>query len=147
MTFKTAVENTPDINTCFRPGLKALGSDSSKIKLSNARLCEGSVDIDSCLSAKYHQQNRWDYCFSYNQEVFFIEVHSAVTSEVITVLRKLNWLKDWLKTNAPAINSMKAKSRPPFYWVQSSKFGILPQSKQYRTIVQAGIKPVSRLEL
>lgn len=147
MTFKEAVEGTPEIATCLQTGLKALGGNSKKIKLRHTSLCEGSVDIDVCVSKLYPSSNRWDYCFSYNGEVFFVEVHSAITSEVSTVLNKLTWLKKWLRDSAPELDNLKAKSRTPFYWVQSSGFSILPQSKQFRSAVQAGIKPISQLTL
>lgn len=147
MTFKEAVENTVEIKNCLFPGLKALSGNSKKIILKNTTLCEGSVDIDQCLSKVYPQSNRWDYCFAYDGEVFFVEVHSAITSEVSTVLNKLAWLKMWLNENAPELDKLKAKSKSPYYWIQSSGFNILPQSKQFRLAVQAGIKPIARLEL
>lgn len=146
-TFKTAVEATPDVKTCYKIGLTALKANSSKVKLANQSACDGSVDIDSCLSALIPQSNRWDYCVAYNKEVFFIEVHSARSSEVNTVINKLNWLKNWLRLNAPEINKLQAKSRTPFYWVQSSNYDILPNSPQYRRVIQAGIRPISVLEL
>lgn len=147
MTFKEAVEHTVEISFCFQSGLKALGSNSKKIALTTTSLCEGSVDIDTCLSKAYPQSNRWDYCFAYKGEVFFVEVHSAITSEVSTVLNKLTWLKKWLNDTALELNNLKATSKTPYYWIQSSGFNILPQSKQFRSAIQAGIKPIARLEL
>lgn len=147
MTFKEAVEQTVEISLCFQSGLKALGSNSKKIALTTTSLCEGSVDIDTCLSKVYPQSNRWDYCFAYKGEVFFVEVHGAITSEVSTVLNKLTWLKKWLNDTAPELNNLKATSKTPYYWIQSSGFNILPQSKQFRSAIQAGIKPIARLEL
>lgn len=147
MTFQTAVKNTPEIRNCIQSGLKALGSNSKKIIMGSTSLCGGSVDIDACLAKRYPQDSRWDYCFAYKNEVFFVEVHSAITSEVSTVIKKLEWLKKWLIDSAPELNQLKAHSRSPYYWIQSSGFSILPQSKQYRAAVQAGIKPIARLEL
>ncbi len=51
MTFKEAVEATPDVKTCYHAGLRALGSDSKKIYLQDTSKCEGSVDIDGCTTA------------------------------------------------------------------------------------------------
>jgi hypothetical protein len=146
-TFKEAVDATISIGQCFQVGLRGLGTHSKKIKLGDTSKCEGSVDIDSCLAKIHPQSSRWDYCFSYKGEVFFVEVHGAITSEVSTVLKKLQWLKSWLNNNAPEINKLKAKSRNPFYWIQSSNFTIPPTSKQFRTVTQAGIKPIPLLEL
>lgn len=147
MTFKEAVETTPDVKTCYQRGLRALGSDSKKINLGDTAKCEGSVDIDRCTLAKYPQSNRWDYCFSYRGEVFFVEVHTANTAEVSTVFRKLRWLKDWLNNEAPELAKMKVRSQNPYYWIQSSRFNIPKTSKQYRQVIQEGIKPISMLVL
>lgn len=141
--FKLAVEATPDIKTCHRPGLQALGSHSNKISLGNNSQCNGSVEIDECVKGKYANSNRWDYCFGYNHEAYFIEVHSANTSEVSTMLNKLQWLKDWLNSSAPELYKMKAK--PPYYWIMTGKYNIQPNSPQARRIAQSGLRPISRL--
>lgn len=145
--FQTAVEATPQIKNAYNTGLKALKQHRSKIQLSDTNECQGSVEIDESVKSHYPQDNRWDYCFSYKNEVFFVEVHTASTSEVSTVLRKLKWLKDWLHHQAPHINALKAKSKHPFYWIQSNGFHILPNSQQYRQAIQEKIKPISKLSL
>jgi len=91
--FKRAVLNTSDIANCYQPGLQALRAYNTKILIKNKSLCAGSVDIDECVKSKYPNSNRWDYCVGYGNQVYFIEVHSANTSEVGTMLAKLQWLK------------------------------------------------------
>jgi hypothetical protein len=145
MNFRTAVEATPDVSECFQTGLKALGPHSIKISLDNNSSCNGSVDIDTCLTAKYPNANRWDYCFGYNNEVYFVEVHSANTSQVSTMLNELQWLKDWLNSEAVELNKIKA--RTPYYWIMSGKYAILPNSPQARQIANKGLKPISKLIL
>lgn len=147
MTFKQAVEGTPDIATNFKVGLTALGAYSSKVSVSDTSQLQGSVDIDSATTAKYPQDNRWDYAFAYKGEVFFIEVHSANTGEVSTVIRKLRWLKDWLNNQAPEINKLKSKTVTPFYWIQSNGFAILKTSRQYREAAQNNIMPKAILKI
>ncbi|MFN4144359.1 MAG: hypothetical protein ACK4GN_00930 [Runella sp.] len=144
-SFHEAVEATPDIANGYKTGLSALGTHSSKISVASTSLLEGSVDIDSCTSKKYPNSNRWDYVFSYKGEAYFIEVHSADSSEVRTVLNKLQWLKDWLTQHAPEINRLRAKN--PFYWIQSKGFAIPKTSPQYRAASAAGIKPIAKLNL
>ena len=143
--FKAAVDATPDIKNCYRPGLQALGAHGAKISLRNNSLCNGSVNIDECVKAKYPNANRWDYCLGYNNEAYFVEVHSANTSQVSTMLKKLQWLKHWLNNNAPELNKIKAK--PPYYWVMSGKYDILPGSSKARQIASAGLKPIAKLVL
>ncbi|HEV3414685.1 MAG TPA: hypothetical protein VG101_19535 [Puia sp.] len=147
LTFRQAVEATDDISECFRNGLQGLGNHSGKIILGNTTQCSGSVNLDACTLQKYPQANRWDYIFCYKGEAFFVEVHSANTGEVSTVIRKLQWLRDWLNGSANEINSLKAKSSGPFYWVQSSGFHIPQNSPQFRLAAQSGIKPVALVKL
>ena|SRR5260221_14481211 len=145
MTFEEAVKTTPDVAACFKKGLIALGQHSSKVEVSKTRKLQGSINIDDCTSAKYPNENRWDYAFAYNQQVFFIEVHSANSREVRTVLKKLQWLKDWLHHKAPEVNKLKAKN--PFYWIQSKGFAIPKTSPQYRAAEGAGLRPISKLRV
>ena len=144
--FKQAVTNTEDIRNCYQKGLKALGNNCSAIKPSNTSLCNGSVDIDTCTKTIYPNAPRWDYAFSYKNEVYFVEVHSAQTGEVRAVLNKLKWLKDWLNSQAPEINKLKAKEKA-FTWVSSGRFSILKTSPQYKQCAQKGLIPVSSLSI
>src|ERR1019366_1917141 len=102
-TFKQAVEATAEVRLCFREGKQAIkNNEKNKVELSESGKCGGSLFIDQCLidQSKYPQDNRWDYAIDYNGEVFFFEVHTASTGEVSTVLRKLEWLKQWLRNSA-----------------------------------------------
>ncbi len=147
-TFKQAVKVTVEVQNCFQEGKLAIKKNERiKVELSDPQLGGGSLFIDQCLISQglYPNANRWDYAIDYNGEVFFFEVHSANSSEVSAVLNKLDWLKVWLLQKAPEINAIKAKS--PFYWVQSNGYHILPNSRQERTVIQKGLKPVSRLVL
>jgi hypothetical protein len=145
LSFKQAVEATQEIADGYRTGLSALGQYSNKIIVANTRLLNGSVDIDACTVVKYPNENRWDYALAYRQEVYFVEVHSANTSQVSTVLRKLQWLKDWLNSAAPEINKLKAQH--PYYWIMSNKYNILNVTSQARRIAQKGLKPIPCLNL
>lgn len=147
LSFKEAVEQTPEVQNCFMYGLKALGKDSAKIELVGKSKCGGSLFIDECLNNKkmYSDENRWDYALEYGGEVYFVEVHSANTGQVGKVLKKLQWLKDWLQQKAPEIGKLRANQ--PYFWIQSSKYAIPKHMPQYRQAVQASILPVPKLVL
>lgn len=145
-TFKQVVEATNEIKSGYKNGLQALGKYSSKIELADTKKCEGSVNIDACTTTLYSKENRWDYAISYNAEVYFVEVHSAHTSGVSVVLKKLQWLKDWLNSKAPELNILKAKQQT-FTWIQTNGYHILPNSPQNRLLAQNGLRPVSKLKL
>ena len=150
LTFEAAVKLTPEVTNCYQKGLQAVPKvDKSKVQLTDTTKCGGSLFIDQCLidQGLYPQGNRWDYAVDYNGEVYFFETHTASTSEVRTVLAKLQWLKDWLVASAPEINKLKAKSKTPYYWVQSDGYHILKNSAHERAAIQSGIKPISKLIL
>lgn len=142
MTFKEAVEQTPQIAEAYEAGLVAFGDYSSKVVVPDSRRVGGSVDIDAATVNFYPSENRWDYAFDYNGEVFFIEVHTASTRETSTVLRKLEWLKVWLREQAPLIDELKSRKIPPYYWVQSKKYALLAQTPQYRMAMTAKLIPI-----
>jgi hypothetical protein len=147
LTFNQAVLATADIRTGYQNGITALGAYSNRVLVGDTKQLQGSVDIDTCTTQKYPQANRWDYAFAYKNEVFFIEVHSANSSEVKTVIKKLRWLKDWLLQQAPEIEKLKAKSQNPFFWVQSNNFQIPKNSPQYFAAINAGLLPIKRVVL
>ncbi len=142
--FKQAIEATDEVKNCYKSGLKALGGYSSKIQLEDTARCEGSADLDTCLLATYPQSNRWDYVFSYKGHTYFVEVHSADTSEVSVVLKKLAWLKGWLISQAPQVNQLSPKS---FYWIQSNGYHISKNSRQEKLLAQQGLRPINQLKL
>lgn len=147
LTFKQAVEATPEIAMGFCAGLTAFGKYSNKVEARDTSLINGSVEIDECTKHLYPHENRWDYALAYNSEVFFVEIHSANSGEVRTVILKLRWLKQWLNEKAPEINKMKAKNRAPYYWVQSKNFQIPKNTPQYRMAVQEKLMPIPKLVL
>ena len=143
MTFEQAVKETEDVHNGYQPGLLALKAYANKIRVPNPSKIGGSLDIDGTTKCIYPNDYRWDYAICYDGEVFYIEVHSAITSEVAKMINKLNWIKNWLSTKAPKINKLTTKSKRPYYWVQSSNYAIPKHTSQYRKIVQNKILPMA----
>jgi len=106
----------------------------------------GSIYLEECVSGA-----RWDYGIGVQKSdggaiAVWVEVHPAKTSEVDTVIKKLQWLKQWLRERAPLLNQMT----PPdaFYWVATSGVNILPDSSQARLLATHKIRmPREVLEL
>jgi hypothetical protein len=147
-TFKEAVIATPDISSHYKIGLLALvGDHSKKVIVGNTSLIDGSVDIDNATSTLYPNDNRWDYVIGYDGKVYFIEVHTANTREVSTMINKLTWLKDWLVHKAPAINNLRNPKEQTFFWIQSSNCQIPKTSRQYRIAATNGILPVRTISI
>jgi hypothetical protein len=143
MSFKKAIENTPLLKNAFEKGLKALGSNSTKVKPPDTKKCEGSVDMDTAVKSIYPNASRWDYAVGFNGKTYFIEVHTAKTDEVTPFLNKLQWLKDFLITDAPELN----KEPKSFHWIASNANHILPGSFQFRQLAKKGITVDKQLTL
>ncbi len=144
--FKQAVENTPDISNCYRPGLQALENhDRPRITLQNPRNCDGSLYIEICRQAREQGDNPWDYAIGYESKVYFAEVHPATDGEIKVVARKLEWLKNWLDNRAPQIGSLKTE---PYIWIMSGKCAFLSGSTQIKNLAKNyGLLTVSNLKL
>jgi hypothetical protein len=141
--FKAAIAATPLLKNAYKEGLQALGSYSVKVKPTDTKKCEGSVDIDAAVKSVYPEDSRWDYAIGYDGKTYFIEIHSAETSQVTPVLKKFVWLKDFLVAEASELN----KENKRFYWIASGRTQILKGSVQERKLALSGIMLVGQLNL
>lgn len=145
--FQVAIEKTEEVKNGFCVGKHAIKSiDRSKVVAANKNRLQGSLDIDSQVKALYPNEPRWDYALSYDDKIYFFEVHPAETSEVDKVVNKVNWLKCWLKTHAPEINQLP-KAEYPYTWVQSGRYAILPTAREKMKLSISGINTVKILSL
>ena len=132
MSFKNAVDSIPDFYGGYCKGLKAMKADSSKIIATDNRCLSGSVDIDTCTKQKYPSEARWDYAIGYKEKAYFVEVHSANTSDIKEMLKKASWLECWLKTDGKALEMIRKDEL--LFWVPSGKVKIIKTSPQYRRL-------------
>ena len=159
MTFREAVEAAPHpVNGAYHPGKRALENrHRNLVTCAEPRRLTGSIDLDSALRQEpaHAQAPRWDYGLGYRatngpERAVWIEVHSATTKEVSAVLRKLQWLRDWLNGNAEQLCQMTnlTCSNIRFVWIASSGVKIPPNSPQARRLNQSAINRVrERLQL
>lgn len=155
MSFKDAVRQTPSpVDKAYRTGKQALKKGHRKlVNCAESRRITGSMDLDSTLAKepKYASKPRWDYGLGYKpidgrEQAIWIEVHSATTREVSAVLRKLQWLRDWLEEHAVRLNRLTrlANSDIRFVWIASGKVKITQNSRQAKLLSMSGIPPVRR---
>ena len=145
MDFKLVVEQTSDIKDGYCSGLQALGHNADLVSVVEPRNLEGSVDIDLCTKSLYPEEARWDYAVAYDSKVYYIEIHPANTSDVNQVIKKADWLRQWLKNKAPLLLSLPSNKN--LYWVPTGKYNILPASSHSRRLAQKGVQIVSRCKL
>lgn len=145
--FLKAVAEAGINSTYAQVGLKAIkGEDRAAIKPKTtkaARRLTGSLDMDAALRDRFPQDPRWDYGVGLmltdnkTEVAIWIEVHPATTGEVDCFLKKLNWLKTYLKQYAALSKLTERAERhnvQPFYWIATDS-GVhipahMPQAKQ-----------------
>lgn len=143
--FEEAIRSIPALKDGYKTGLGALGVNSYKVEVKNPRLLDGSIDVDKATVNLYPEDSRWDYAIGYKNEVYYMEVHPACTSEVGTVIAKKKWLMQWIKNEASALGNLKQNS--VFYWIQTANNTILKNSRQERLLAQNGIRVMKVLKL
>ena len=107
----------------------------------------GSVDIDAALEAACPDATRWDYAIGYrinnrDDRAFFVEFHRAKTDEVPRVLRKKQWLENWMQ-GKPLANLQERE----FVWVSAGGIRIPPNSRHRRVLNAHGLRLERRLHL
>ena len=159
MSFERAVRAAaPPVNNAYRPGKQALENrHRGKVTCADPRRLTGSIDLDSALARQptYANRPRWDYGLGYrppqgSERAVWIEVHSATTREVSAVLRKLQWLRGWLTTQATQLERMTVLTPNDvrYVWIASAGVHIPRNSRQARQLSQSSIrKPRQQLLL
>ena len=124
-------------------GLRALErKDRGRVECKDPRQLAGSVNLDEALRPADPDGHRWDYGIGIKrdagkEEVFWVEVHPASTSNVQEVLDKLAWLKKWLREKAPALQRITAAEG--YVWIASGKVDILARSQEARLLFRTGL--------
>ncbi len=147
--FRKAVARVKALEGCCREGLGALlKRDKKLVSAPNTRKLQGSVNLDTCLKAAAPDAARWDYAIGYEaadgEKVYYVEVHPASTADIPTVLAKHAWLREWLKTQAHALEKLPAEH----WWVATGPIKLLPTSRQANKLKVAKIQgPTKHLTL
>lgn len=111
----------------------------------------GSFDLDAAKKAAEPNNSRWDYgigCKPNEQDeiAIWVEVHPASTSDVNTLLNKLEWLSAWLKQEQQTdlyklTRAAQQANIVPFIWVHTnSGVDIREGSPQEKRLQASGIK-------
>jgi len=151
MTFKEAVEATPNLSGTLQVGLQALrAEDKPHIEAQNTRKLTGSVDVDTALQRIEPSANRWDFGIAYRhtnrkaEVVYWVELHTASDAEVKVVIKKARWLRDWLKADGKRLAAFESD----IVWVSSGATTFQLTGPQRKQMAQAGLQHVgSRLRI
>jgi hypothetical protein len=146
------------ISDALCPGKQALKRDHARqVQCADEKRWSGSIDLDAALErrSQFAQSSRWDYGLGYidpngRECAVWVEVHSAETGEVSTVIAKLRWLRDFLQSHCPKLLELtqRGPEKTRFVWVASGRCNILPHSPQMRRLRSSGLDPpCQRLQL
>lgn len=156
MTFKQAVEATPHpVNSAYRRGKQAMeNKHRGLVTCALPGRLTGSIDLDSALRQRRPNDNRWDYGLGYkpakgHEQAIWIEVHSATTSEVSRVIKKLEWLKAWLEEEAEQLRRLthRTNKQDRYVWIASKGDKVNRNSRQFRQLNQSGLSLKNHLFL
>jgi hypothetical protein len=150
-TFTEAVTGAEHLT--LKSGLSALKKKegAKRIHLSKGSTAAGSVDIDKDCEKAYPEDPRWDYLVgvvnSKKLIAYYIEVHSAESSQVRKMAEKLQWLVDFVREQEKL-----AKLTAEYHWVASGRVNIPKHTRQYKQLSvnlrkKGLVGPVTRLDL
>lgn len=152
MTFRACVNAIPALADAYQPGIRALRKDDrSRIVCANTDRLTGSVDVDAALAGDFPNAPRWDYVIGHKngktEEAIWVEVHSASSGHVRHVIRKAQWLRQWLSVNARSLLDMTRES-DGFVWLSTGAVSIQRGSPQARALAMAKVSfPRKQLKL
>lgn len=152
MTFKSAVVAVPELLNAYQSGLQALQrADRGRVNCAKTRHLKGSIDLDSALVKFLPNDPRWDYGIGYyngrSEQAIWVEVHPARSDHVAGVIRKVEWLKAWLKANAVDLHAM-TRAADGYVWLSAGAVSFQHGSQQARQLANAGVSfPRKRLSL
>lgn len=145
MTFEEAVKKAPaPVSGAYKPGKRALGGYSGKI-LSRRGSFTGSIDLDTALKRHPHGQgNPWDYGLGYElaakERAIWLEVHPASDGEVGVMVKKLEWLRAWLKDHGKDLRALTGSGiADTYFWAATNGVAITPNSPQARKLASSGM--------
>jgi hypothetical protein len=142
VTFKEAVARTPHLETAWRDGLQALrAEDKPHVRAEDTWQLRGSVDVDTALLPLEPQANRWDFAIGHqhtnrkDEFIYWVETHTGSDDQIKVVLRKLDWLRNWLRRDGQHL----CKFDGDFIWVSSGHTLFTKGSAQVKILAQRGL--------
>ena len=94
--------------------------------------------MEACLQEGYKGAPLWDYMIGYDSEVFFVEIHPASTSNVKEMIKKVQWLKEWLRESGKVFFENQT-TRESYRWVATNRVNITKSSRQAFEIARNGL--------
>ena len=153
-SFEEIVKEISSIKNCYNKGLDALDSkDRKDIRSVKGKFC-GSVFLDECQTGPRPEgEKRWDYIICHSGKLYFVEVHSAQTTNVSELEGKAKMLNIFLSGEGAALKALKDPAFPNI-WLASPKTKVdirhagitLTGADRNRYLAQKGLVLYTKLE-
>lgn len=143
MVFKEAVSKTKELSDAYFAGIQALTeTDRNRIRCEYTHRLSGSVNLENSLRSRYIGKPIWDYGIGWraprkSECAIWIEVHFADSGHVEDVLKKVRWLKNWLRVKAPTLMDMTREKG--YVWIASGSVSLSSTSRQARQLANEGV--------
>jgi len=143
VTFRQAVEQTPNLENSWRAGLQALrAEDKPRVVPEDPRKLTGSADVDTALRRAQPNANRWDFAIGYQHAnrtkefIYWIETHTGSDSQISKVLGKLDWLYGWLRGDGRRLAVFERE----IVWIASGPTSFTQRATQVKILATKGIR-------
>lgn len=156
ISFSELVKGTSSIKDCYRERLGAISrKDDRKLITADdpSKFC-GSVDLDNCQTGpRLQDEKRWDYIICYDGKLYFVEIHSAQSSNVSELEGKAKTLKKFLDSEEGLEFRKRKDENIPYIWLVSPKAKVdirlgsekLNGDRQSRYLNEKGLKLYKKL--
>jgi hypothetical protein len=146
VSFQQAIKSSPapvrDVCLAGKQGMK--GGHRGLVYCADTKRFLGSFDLDRAYAGAQPNANHWDYGLGFKEKnkdevMVWLEVHPATTSEVNIFLRKYDWLKNWLRTEAKdlAVLTKRKDGQKCFFWLATDSGVNIRQGSQHAKRLQA----------
>lgn len=144
--FRQAIDDAKHLN--WQSGVSAIPRAEGRNRVSaidtNELLGSANIDRDCSTAGEYQSDNRWDFVVGYRRKsdaiAFFVEVHSARSSEVSCMEKKWKWLRRFLQEDG---NEDLRKLPAESWWVASGKVNIPKHVPQYKRLARLNASGLS----
>lgn len=115
-------------------GLSAIKAvDKGRLSIPDGTVVS-SIDVDKTMKDAEPNSNRWDYLIEYRDSTYAIEVHPCTEGEVHKVIKKAEWIRQWIN-HQPNLKKIVYKTDMTVcFWVSSNTTNISPLSPKGRIL-------------
>lgn len=131
------------LDDCYKPhyekGLSALKAvDKGRLSIPDGTVV-ASIDVDKTMKDAEPNSNRWDYLIEYRDSAYAIEVHPCTEGEVQKIIKKAEWIRQWINRQPELKNIVYKADTAVCFWVSSNTTTISQLSPKARILASKKI--------